>query len=88
MWPVVHGQVMVGLIIAQLVLTFVFAVKRLVWAPIVTAISIAGSLVFNHVVKKRFFLPQQQMSFRGATDGDHADEVCMARSLCSSVRRV
>lgn len=77
MWPIVHQQVMTGLIIAQLVLTFVFAIKKAIWAPIITAISILGSIIFNSVVKKRFFPPQEQLSYRGATDGDAADEVCV-----------
>ena len=74
MWPVVHGQVIVGLILAQVVLTFVFAIKKLAWAAIVTAITIVGSVTFHLAVKKRFFPPQLQMSYRGATDGDCADE--------------
>ena len=77
MWPVVHQQVMTGLIIAQLVLTFIFAIKKVIWAPIITAISILGSIIFNAVVRSRFFPPQQQLSFRGATNGDHTDVVWM-----------
>lgn len=75
MWPVVHGQVIVGLILAQVVLTFVFAIKKLVWAAIITAITIVTSIIFHLAVKKRFFPPQLQMSYRGATDGDFADGV-------------
>ena len=75
MWPIVHSQVITGLMVAQVVLTFVFAIKKSVWAAIITALSIMGTIIFNHILKARFFPPQQQMSYRGATDGDSADEV-------------
>ena len=79
MWPAVHSQVMTGLIIAQVVLTFVFAIKKAIWAPILSAITIFGSIIFNNVVKKRFFPPQEKMSFRSAADGDHSDKVLSDR---------
>ena len=74
MWPEVHSQVVIGLIIAQVVVTFVFAIKKSIWAAVITAITILVSFIFNAVVKKRFLPPQQNVSFRGAADGDHADE--------------
>ena len=84
MWPIVHRQVMTGLIIAQLVLTFVFAIKKAIWAPIITAGTIFGSIIFNGIVKKRFFPPQEEASYRGATDGDHIDEASAKTSSPSS----
>ena len=75
MWPKVHTQVMIGLVLAQLVLTFIFAIKKTVWAPIITAITLLGSLIFHSIVVKQFNPPQAQMSYRAATNADHNDEV-------------
>ena len=75
MWPKVHTQVMVGLVLAQLVLTFIFAIKKTVWAPVITAFTILGSIIFHLSVVKQFNPPQAQMSYRAATDADHSDEV-------------
>ncbi len=75
MWPKVHAQVMTGLVLAQLVLTFIFAIKKTVWAPIITAITLLGSVIFHLMVVKQFNPPQAQMSYRAATDADHSDEV-------------
>ena len=65
---------MTGLVLAQLVLTFIFAIKKTVWAPIITAISILGSIIFHLSVTRQFNPPQHQMSYRAATDADHSDE--------------
>lgn len=72
-WPTVHGQVMTGLILAQLVVTFVLAIKKVAWGAIITFLTVLVSFIFHHVVAKRFFPPQEMMSYRGATDGDNAD---------------
>ena len=78
MWPKVHTQVMTGLVLAQLVLTFIFAIKKTVWAPIIAAISILGSIIFHLSIVKQFNPPQHQMSYRAATDADHNDEASRA----------
>jgi len=79
MWPKVHTQVMTGLILAQLVLTCLFAIKKTVWAPILAAISILGSIIVHLSIVRQFNPPQYQMSYRAATNADHSDEV----SACS-----
>ncbi len=74
MWPKVHTQVMTGLILAQLVLTCLFAIKKTVWAPILAAISILGSIIVHLSIVRQFNPPQAQMSYRAATNADHSDE--------------
>ena len=74
MWPKVHTQVMTGLILAQLVLTCLFAIKKTVWAPILAAISILGSIIVHLSIVRQFNPPQYQMSYRAATNADHSDE--------------
>lgn len=48
---------------------------QVIWAPILTAITIPVTLVTHFMIVKRFNPPQQTLSYRGATDADKMDEV-------------
>lgn len=81
MWQRVFNQVFTSLVIFQIVMVFIFAIKKLIWAPIITAPLLIISAIFFQSVRRRFRLPQTILSFRGATDADHRDEVKMLLGL-------
>jgi hypothetical protein len=74
-WPRVHNQVMFCLVLAQLVLVFILAIKKLIWAPIILALAVPVALITHVAILKRFNPPQQVLSYRGATDADNMDEL-------------
>jgi len=74
-WPKIHTQIVFSLVLAQLVLVFILAIKKVIWAPIIVAITIPLSLITHFTIKKRFGPPQLILSYRGAADADNHDEM-------------
>lgn len=73
-WQKVHNQVVFSLLLAQLAMVGIFGIKKVVWAPIIIALTIPFTLIVNHIMKSTFGPPAQTLSFRGATDADSNDE--------------
>ena len=69
------GQVLVCLFLFQLVMVFILAIKKAIWAPILAAFSLAITILFWRSAAATFREPLQILSFRGATNADHRDEV-------------
>jgi hypothetical protein len=75
LWPVFHQETLISLILYQVVMMFVTAIKKVIWAPILIALTLVASAVFWSTCSAKFGQPLKMLSYQGATDADHADEV-------------